>query len=258
MILCISPAKNLDFESPHVQLRPTLPAMLDESVPLIERLRELSPADLRRLMGISEPLARVNARRYAEWRLPFSPSTARPCIFAFHGDVYRGLDAPSLGPADIAFAQKHLRILSGLHGLLRPLDLIQPYRLEMGTKLALNGSKDLYGYWGVKITRALNAALRAGGSRFLINLASQEYFKAVDERKVEATVIQPVFKDRKDGRYSVFFAYAKKARGLMCRYAIENRLTKPDELKGFDAAGYRFAAQQSSDREWVFTRDRRH
>lgn len=256
MILCISPAKNLDFESPHLAVEATQPAMIKSSLPLIGRLRALSPADIRKLMGLSEALARLNARRYAEWKLPFAPRNARPSIFAFHGDVYRALDAASMNAKDLEFAQKHIRILSGLHGLLRPLDLIQPYRLEMGTKLAVGSHRDLYAYWGDRITSALNQAIRASRSRFLVNLASEEYFKAVDPAKIDGTVIQPVFKDRKNGRYSVFFAYAKRARGMMCRYAIDNRVARPEELKGFDLGGYRFTPKLSSEQEWVFTRDK--
>ena len=255
MILCISPAKNLDFESRRIQVKATQPAMLDASALLIERLKQMSAAEVRKLMGLSDSLARLNARRYAEWKLPFSAENARPCIFAFAGDVYRGLDAASLNARDLDYAQKHLRILSGLHGLLRPLDLIQPYRLEMGTKLAVNGSRDLYAYWGDRIARALNEAMHAARSRVLVNLASEEYFKAVGADRIEGEVIQPVFKDLKNGKYSVFFVYAKRARGMMCRYAIEQRATDPEQLKGFDLGGYRYAPKLSAEREWVFTRD---
>jgi cytoplasmic iron level regulating protein YaaA (DUF328/UPF0246 family) len=208
-------------------------------------------------MGISEPLARLNTRRFAEWSLPFTRDNARPCIFAFNGDVYRGLDAATLAVEDLAFAQKHLRILSGLYGLLRPLDLIQAYRLEMGTRFGVNGAPDLYSYWKDTITEALNESLRAARTRWLVNLASEEYFGAVDAERIDGTIIKPVFKDRKNGGYSVFFAYAKKARGLMCRFAIEKRLTDPRQLKAFDVSGYRFAAKLSTESEWVFTRDRR-
>ncbi len=255
MILCISPAKNLDFESRRLQVKATQPAMLDASALLIERLKQMSAAEIRKLMGLSDSLARLNARRYADWTLPFSAENARPSIFAFAGDVYRGLDAASLSVEELDYAQKHLRILSGLHGLLRPLDLIRPYRLEMGTRLAVNGSTDLYGYWGDRIAKALNEAMRAARSRVLVNLASEEYFKAVGADRIDGEVIQPVFKDLKNGKYSVFFVYAKRARGMMCRYAIENRATDPEQLKGFDFGGYRYAPKLSSEREWVFTRD---
>jgi cytoplasmic iron level regulating protein YaaA (DUF328/UPF0246 family) len=255
MILCISPAKNLDFESRRPPVKATQPAMLDAAEPLIERLKRMSAAEIRKLMGVSDSLARLNARRYAEWKPPFSPENARPCIFAFAGDVYRGLDAASLSGEDLDYAQERLRILSGLYGLLRPLDLIQPYRLEMGTKLAANGSSDLYGYWGDRIAGALNEAMRAARSHVLVNLASEEYFKAVGADRIDGDVIQPVFRDLKDGKYSVFFVYAKRARGMMCRYAIERRATDPEQLKGFDLGGYRYAPRFSSEREWVFTRD---
>jgi uncharacterized protein len=256
MILCISPAKNLDFESPHAAVKATQPAMLAASEPIIERLRELTPAQVRKLMGLSESLTKLNVSRYADWSLPFSPGNARPCLFAFAGDVYRGLAALSLGSEGISYAQDHLRILSGLHGLLRPLDLIQPYRLEMGTRLAVNGCADLYEYWRERVTAGLNEALRAVKGKVLVNLASEEYFKAVDQAALQAAVIQPVFKDLKNGRYSVFFVYAKRARGMMTRWAIDKRVTRAEDLKEFDTGGYRFAPGLSNEREWVFTRER--
>ena len=257
MIACLSPAKNLNFGRSISGLSPTRPAHIEDSKALIDRLRGMSKSEIKSLMGLSDKLAELNVRRYKDWKPTFDREEASPCVLAFDGDVYRGLEAKSLDAADLDFAQDHVRILSGLHGLLRPLDLIHPYRLEMGTKLEVAGRENLYEFWGDRITDDLNTALAAQGSDVLVNLASQEYFKSVRAEKLKARVIQPVFKDRKGGKYSVFFVYAKRARGMMTRFIITNRITEPEKLKGFDLGGYAFNKELSSQAEWVFTRENR-
>lgn len=257
MLMVISPAKTLDFESPLATRQFTQPALLDESQRLIEIARRLTPAQIGSLMSISDKLALLNAERFNDWHPPFTPDNARQAILAFKGDVYTGLAAESLDKADFDFAQRHLRILSGLYGLLRPLDLMQAYRLEMGTRLENPAGKDLYAFWGEKLTTALNAALKDQDEEVLINLASDEYFKALQPKKINARIIKPVFLDEKNGKFKVISFYAKKARGLMSRYIIQQRLTDPAQLKQFDLDGYRFAAEESSEAEWVFKRNER-
>ncbi|MEM6160308.1 peroxide stress protein YaaA [Erwinia sp. P6884] len=257
MLMVISPAKTLDFESPLATTRFTQPALLDESQTLIEVARKLTPAQIGSLMSISDKLALLNAGRFNDWHPTFTPDNARQAILAFKGDVYTGLAAESLDEQDFDFAQRHLRILSGLYGLLRPLDLMQPYRLEMGTKLENPVGKDLYAFWAEKLTGALNAALAEQGEEVLINLASDEYFKALKPKQINARIIKPIFLDEKNGKYKVISFYAKKARGLMSRYIIQQRLTDPAQLKDFDVGGYRFAADESGENEWVFKRNER-
>jgi len=254
MLMVISPAKTLDFASPLATERFTQPALLDDARALIDVTRELTPAQIGSLMSISDKLADLNAGRFQNWQTPFTPDNARQAILAFKGDVYTGLAAETLQEEDFAFAQQHLRMLSGLYGLLRPLDLMQPYRLEMGTKLANPAGKDLYAFWGDKLTEALNAALADQGDDVLINLASDEYFKAVKPAKIQGRIVKPVFLDEKNGKFKIISFYAKKARGLMSRYIIEKRLTQPEQLKAFDVDGYFFAADESSERELVFKR----
>ncbi len=255
MLAVISPAKNLDFETPpHLEAH-SQPQMLDHAECLMESCRTLTPADLASLMKLSDKLAGLNAARFADWQPPFSPDNAKQAVLAFNGDVYTGLEATSLDAGQLEYAQRHLRILSGLYGLLRPLDLIQPYRLEMGTKLANARGKDLYAFWGHHITDALNEALEQQGDSVLVNLASNEYFKSVKTKALNAQVITPVFKDRKNGQYKIISFYAKKARGLMARFLIERRPTQPKDLEAFDYAGYRFSAADSSADTLVFLRD---
>ncbi|MDD5298318.1 MAG: peroxide stress protein YaaA [Rhodocyclaceae bacterium] len=254
MILVLSPAKSLDFETPPAVSAFSQPDFLDRSAVLMEILRPLAPFELASLMSISDKLAVLNAGRNGEWAPPFTPDNAKQAALAFDGDVYDGLAAPAMTPEDLDFAQEHLRILSGLYGLLRPLDLIQPYRLEMGTRLANPGGKDLYAFWGDRLAQALNALLERDAEPVLVNLASEEYFKAVMARRLRFPVIQPVFEDWKNGRYKIISFYAKRARGLMARYAITNRLTEPEALKGFDLDGYAFAPQPSDESTWVFRR----
>ena len=254
MIIVLSPAKSLDFETPVGLVESSSPDFLDQSQKLIELLRRLSPAEIASLMGVSDSLAVLNAVRFAGWSRSFTPDNARQAVLAFNGDVYESLDAASLSTADLRFAQERLRILSGLYGVLRPLDLMQPYRLEMGTRLANPSGKDLYAFWGGSLTDALNAALSARKSIALVNLASEEYFKAVKPEKLVAPVIQPVFEDWSGGKYKVVSFYAKRARGLMARFAILGRIDDPQALKGFSEAGYAFAADASDVRRWVFRR----
>ncbi|MDY6215057.1 peroxide stress protein YaaA [Actinobacillus porcinus] len=255
MLAIISPAKTLDYDSDIPKLAYTQPHLTDYSEQLIQICRQFSPNELASLMSISDKLAGLNVARYAQWQKAHNEQNARAAIYAFKGEVYAGLDAYSLTAEDIQFAQTHLAMLSGLYGLLKPLDLMQPYRLEMGTKLANPNGKDLYAYWGNIITQSLQQAIDNQGDNVLINLASDEYYKAVNAQKLKARIIKPIFLDNKNGKYKVISIYAKKARGLMCRYIIQNRLTHPEQLKAFDLEGYWFDEINSSEREWVFKRD---
>ena len=254
MLLVLSPAKSLDFVTPPTVSDHSQPACLAESERLMTPLRKLSPADLAGLMGISDKLAVLNVNRFAEWKPPFTPDNAKQAVLAFDGDVYDGLAAPTLTAADLAFAQDHLRILSGLYGWLRPLDLIQPYRLEMGTRLANRRGRDLYAFWGDRLRRLANADLKSGGAAALVNLASEEYFKALAGGPFATPVVRPVFEDWSGGRYRIVSFFAKRARGAMARYAIAHRLTQPEGLQGFDWEGYAFVPEASNDRDWVFRR----
>lgn len=255
MLVVVSPAKTLDFETPSRTSTSSIPSFLDDSEELIGTLREFSPADLSQLMGISDKLAVLNSTRYETWSQPFNADNAKQAVLAFRGDVYTGLDADSLSDDDDLFAQQHLRILSGLYGVLKPLDLMQPYRLEMGTALKNQRGKDLYQFWGNKITDSLNAEFEQNNYDTLINLASNEYFKAVKPKNLNARVVTPVFKDAKNGTYKVISFFAKKARGLMARYIIENRIEQPEQIKEFTSGGYRFDSDLSSEKDWVFTRE---
>jgi len=254
MLFVISPAKSLDFDTPPVTTEYSQPAFLARSRLLVERLRELSPAELSRLMDISDALAVLNVTRYADWAPPFTLDNAKQALLAFNGDVYEGLDAASLAPAALVWCQQHLRILSGLYGLLRPLDLIQPYRLEMGTKLANAVGKDLYAFWGEEITQALNADLPESGPAVLVNLASEEYFKSVKPKALKARIVNCVFEDWKGGRYKIISFYAKRARGLMVRYAASHGLSQPEGLQGFNLDGYAFVPEVSDGDTYVFRR----
>lgn len=254
MLIFLSPAKSLDYKTPPHVATYTLPAYLQHSEALIKQLRQLSPADIGQLMDLSDPLALLNFNRYAEWSLPFTPANAKQAVLAFDGDVYDGLDGKSLSADDLDFAQTQVRILSGLYGILKPLDLIQPYRLEMGTKFANQAGKDLYAFWGERLLDAINAELAEMPRPVAVNLASEEYFKAVIGRKINGQLIQPVFEDWKNGKYKIISFYAKRARGLMTRYAVLNRLREPEGLKDFDVDGYAFAPDVSDEQRWVFRR----
>lgn len=258
LLMVLSPAKSLDFTSPPTTTVATQPQFVAQAEALVEGLRQLSPQQLGALMGISDKLAALNAARFAEWKPSFTPQDSKQAVLAFNGDVYEGLDAPSLSESDLQWAQRHLRILSGLYGVLHPLDLIRPYRLEMGTAWPNSKGKDLYAYWGSQIAEALNADLAAGpGEPVLVNLASDEYFRSVDRDVLDARVVQPVFQDgTPQSGYKVVSFYAKRARGLMARYAIQNRITEVEQLKGFDREGYRFVPETSDADRWVFRRDK--
>lgn len=255
MYLVISPAKTLDFDTPPQTTAATQPQFLTHAQTLIDTAKALSPDDISALMKISDKLGLLNFERFQDWHTPFSLDNAKQAILAFKGDVYTGLDADSLSDHDLQWANAHLGILSGLYGLLRPLDLMQPYRLEMGTKFQTNTAKDLYGFWGDTITEAINAQLHDEKHPVLINLASNEYFSAINTRLLAAKVITPVFKDEKNGQYKIISFYAKKARGLMARWIIEQRLTDYRDLKKFAVDGYYFVADDSTDNTVVFHRD---
>ncbi|MEQ6278685.1 peroxide stress protein YaaA [Kluyvera cryocrescens] len=254
MLILISPAKTLDYQSPLATTRYTQPALLEQSQQLIGVARKLSAPQIKALMGISDKLADLNATRFHDWHPDFAPDNARQAILAFKGDVYTGLQAETFSEADFDFAQKHLRMLSGLYGVLRPLDLMQPYRLEMGIRLENPRGKDLYQFWGEEITQTLNAALEAQGDDVVVNLASDEYFRSVKPKALKGQIIKPVFLDEKNGKFKVISFYAKKARGLMSRFIIENRLTKPEQLTGFNTEGYFFDPASSTHDELVFKR----
>ena len=252
MLIVLSPAKSLDLETPPTTSLHSTPDFLDHSAQLIERMREFSPAEVGSLMGISDTLSALNVARYASWTPRLDD--ARQAIMAFNGDVYAGFEARSLQPAQLAYAQSQVRILSGLYGLLRPLDLIHPHRLEMGTRLSTARGKDLYAFWGDTITNGLNRTAREQGAKVLVNLASEEYFKSVKPRQLDVPVIAPVFEDWKNGKYKIISFYAKRARGMLARYAAVNAIRDPEQLKQFDVDGYGFVPEASNDTSWVFRR----
>lgn len=252
MLIVLSPAKSLDLLTPPTTRLRSRPDFLDHSARLIAQLRQFSPSQLGSLMGISDKLSALNVARYASWSL--EPDDARQAVMAFNGDVYAGLDARSLKPAQLDYAQSHLRILSGLYGVLRPLDMIHPHRLEMGTRLANARGKDLYAFWGDTITDGLNSAVREQGAQVLINLASEEYFKAVRPLRLSVPVISPVFEDWKNGKYKIISFHAKRARGLLARYAALKAVRDPQQLKHFTLAGYAFEPRDSDPGRWVFRR----
>ena len=254
MLTVISPAKTLDFDTPTVTDTFTQPVHLTQSRKLVRRMRQLSGQELEKLMHVSGNIADLNQQRFKKWKTPFNPENARQAIFAFKGDVYIGLDAYSMTAQNVDFAQDHLRILSGLYGLLRPLDLMQAYRLEMGTRIDTDMGNNLYQFWDGRITKTLNQELNQSGSNSLINLASNEYFKSIKAKLLKADVITPVFKNYNKGSYQVIGFFAKKARGLMARYLIDNEIDNPADLKDFSAEGYAFNKTMSNSHEWVFTR----
>ncbi|MFV8984468.1 peroxide stress protein YaaA [Serratia fonticola] len=254
MLIIISPAKTLDYASPLATERFTQPELLDQSQKLIKLCRKLTPAQISGLMNISDKLAGLNAARFGEWQPDFTPDNARQALLAFKGDVYTGLQAQDFSEEDFDFAQQHLRMLSGLYGVLRPLDLMMPYRLEMGIKLENPQGKDLYSFWGDRITEKLNQALEQQGDDVVVNLASDEYFKSVKPAKLRGALIKPVFLDEKNGKYKVISFYAKKARGLMSRFIIKNRLSRREQLVDFNLEGYAFDEAASAGNELVFKR----
>ena len=254
MLVVISPAKTLDFETPVTFASATRPGMLSASNALVEELRQYSGEDLQKLMGISPALAELNSERYQNWRSRATRKHTKQAIFAFQGDVYTGLNAAEFDADDLEFAQQHLRILSGLYGVLRPLDLIQPYRLEMGTALGTAKGKNLYQFWGDELAKAVNKELKRLKTNTLVNLASNEYFKAIDVAELNARVVTPTFKDFKNGQYKFLSFFAKKARGMMSAYIIKHRVSDPEALKQARIGGYRFNAKESTEDKWVFRR----
>ena len=255
MLFLLSPAKSLDYDTPLPEGLPhTLPQFVPQSTQLIEVLRDKSPQDIASLMGLSDKLAALNVARYQVWQPQFTAANSRQAVLAFNGDVYEGLQAQTLSGDDLQWAQQHLAILSGLYGVLRPLDRMQPYRLEMGTRLATAAGSNLYQFWGRQIAEHLNTCLRADTTPVVVNLASQEYFKAVDCKALKARVIECVFEDWKGGAYKIISFHAKRARGLMARYAITHRIATPHQLEAFDLEGYAFAPASSEPERLVFRR----
>lgn len=256
MIVLLSPAKSLDFESPLPTDQRSEPIYTKESERLVKHLRKKSPRSLKKLMNISEDLAQLNYDRFQSWCQPVESPQARPALFAFKGDVYQGMNPEAFSENDIEFAQRHLRILSGLHGMLRPLDVILPYRLEMGARLKLtNKVANLYQFWGDALTLQLNEDMKFHGSKALVNLASNEYFKAINKKLLDRPVITPEFRDWKNGEYKMIGFFAKKARGMMAAFAIREKITDPGELKLFNEGGYAYNDKVSDDTHWVFTRE---
>lgn len=254
MFFILSPAKNLNEKDAAPINNYTQPDLLEHSTILMKELRQLAPQQIAELMHVSDKIALLNTERNATWHTPFTPNNAKQALYMFNGDVYEGIDAVTLNNESIHYLQQHLRLLSGLYGLLRPLDLMQPYRLEMGTPFTNTRGKNLYEFWGEIITDLLNHTMLQSHSNVLINLASQEYFKSIQTKKLKAQLITPIFKDEKNGEYKIISFYAKRARGLMVRYAAENKINDPNLLKHFDYEGYHFNEAASNESEWVFLR----
>lgn len=254
MLFIISPAKTLDYESPISIAGHSNSPFLKESAQLIRVLKKYKAEDIAQLMNVSSKIAYLNYDRFAQWKTPFTLEESRQALFAFKGEVYNGLDAYTLNQNEVDYAQKHMRILSGLYGILRPLDLILPYRLEMGTKLQTAKHKNLYEFWGDKIAKNLQKAMEESGTNVLVNLASNEYFKSIDLKKIKSPIYTPVFKEAKEDSYKVIAIFAKKARGLMSRYIIQNKIEDPEELKHFDLDGYYYNDDLSTETELTFTR----
>ena len=255
LMAVISPAKTLDFDSPAITDQSTEFRFADEAAELVDVLRTYSVNDLRELMSLSEKLASLNVERFSQWQWPFDPQRSKQALLAFQGDVYTGLDVQTLSKNAFARVQDRLRILSGLYGLLRPLDRILPYRLEMGTRLPTDRGTNLYQWWGNQLTDTLAADIRANETQALVNLASNEYFKAIQPKQLPVPVIVPEFRDWKNGQYKMISFFAKKARGLMVRYMLENDIRRVEDLKGFDLDGYSFDASRSTETRWQFLRD---
>ncbi len=256
MLIVLAPAKTLDFKKQQLTRRSSTPALLEDSETLINCLRRFSPKQLSKLMKISGELAQVTHQQYAAWSLPFTPSNAKQAVLAFRGNAYVGLNADTFSAADFGNAQQSLRIVSGLYGVLRPLDLIQPYRLEMATKLKTPRGNTLYQFWGSRIAEVLMKELKRQDDPVMMNLASNEYFKSVNPKQLDARIVTPSFKEARHGTHKSIGAFSKKARGLMASYIIRNQLTDVEDVKSFDAEAYRFDDKLSSADDWVFTRER--
>ena len=253
MLVIVSPAKKLDFESNAPVDKFIGPKFLDKSKKLITELKKKKPAEISKLMKLSETLTNLNVQRYKDFKTPFTIANSKQAMFAFMGDTYVGLSAKTMNKTQINYAQDHLRILSGLYGILSPLELIQPYRLEMGTRFPCEGSKNLYEYWKSDLTKEINSLLKK--EKVLINCASNEYSSAIDFSKIEGRVITPVFKQKKGDEFKVVGLFAKRARGMMARFVIDNKVKNVEDLKSFDIDGYKFSLSKSTDSEFVFTRD---
>ncbi len=257
MLVLLSPAKDLSTEPVKIQ-GTTTPALIEHAVPVAQKMKTMSARKLASLMDINAKLAQLNHERYQQWDASRAKDASLPAAFMFNGEAYRGLKVRSLTPDDLRFAQHHLRILSGLYGVLRPLDMVRPYRLEMGTKVSIQrGKKDLYAWWKDKVTEELRKVLKKSGSNVIINLASEEYFKAVDAKALGAEVITPVFKDKHAGHYRMLTVYFKNQRGAMTRHIIQERILEPKRLKEYTGDGYYFSEEDSTEQEWVFLRDTR-
>lgn len=254
MIIILSPSKTLDYETPPALKEHTQPQFLADSKKLVAKLRGLSQAEIAQMMELSDKLASLNAARFKVWKTPFTPANARQAILAFKGDVYEGLQAETFKPADFAFAQEHMRILSGLYGLLRPLDLMQAYRLEMGRKLAVGKTNDLYGFWGERLAEALNDELKTHKNPVLINLASEEYAKVLPRKSLKFQVIDVVFKEKQGDKLKIIGLFAKQARGLMANYIVKYQIDDVNMLKKFNISGYQFAPAHSNETTFTFTR----
>jgi cytoplasmic iron level regulating protein YaaA (DUF328/UPF0246 family) len=254
MIAVLSPAKTLYSSCPLSVGRYSHADFLPEAETIVSVLKKKNPAQLAKILDVSQKLAEVNYQRFQDWRLPFTTNNSWQAVLMFNGDVYRGLKAETFTESELETTQQMIRILSGVYGLLKPLDLIQPYRLEMGTDISIARKKNLYEFWKTKITEKLNEEIRQNDWKYLINLASIEYFNSIDSKKIKATIITPEFKEGKDGKYKMVSYYAKRARGLMVRFMIENKISDPEELKAFDVEGYYFNNQLSDERKFVFTR----
>ena len=254
LVTIISPAKKLDYSPVEKNIDSTIPSLLEHSNELIKDLKSLNPQEVSSLMSLSDKLGALNYERFQEWKTPFTKSNSKQAILAFKGDVYQGLDAESLSETELIWAQKHVRILSGLYGILKPMDLMQPYRLEMGTKFATKRGQNLYDFWNSIITEELNKNFSSDNT-YLLNLASNEYFKSINVSELKANVISPVFMDKKNGKYKIISFFAKKARGLMTRYVIKNRIEDITDIQNFEEGGYFFSEAMSEDNKPVFCRD---
>lgn len=254
MLITLSPAKTLNFDPQQLTCEHSTPRLLKQSRVIIKEIKQYTADEIGALMGVSDELAKLNHQRFKVWKTPFTPQTAKQAILAFQGQAYDGLDAENWSTSDFTASQDYLRILSGLYGILRPLDLMQAYRLEMGTRMAIGADKNLYAFWGSRLTTQLNADLKETGSETLVNLASNEYFKAVQHKDIHARIVTPSFKEERDGGYKMISFFAKVARGQMTSYIIKNRLTCPEQIKDFNTDGYRYNKHLSTDDQWTFTR----
>jgi len=254
MIITLSPSKGQDFESQTPSKIFTLPEQLEDSQLLINEAKKLDMESVRKLMDVSENISSLNVQRFQDWQTPFDTQNAKAALFAFKGDVYSGIQKDKYDDNDLAYAQDHLRILSGLYGALRPMDLIQPYRLEMKTKLGNPRGENLYQFWGERITENLNKSLQIQEEKTLVNLASNEYYKSVKPKLIDGRILNISFKEEKDGKSRILAVYAKKARGMMTDFILRNRIENAEDIKDFGTANYRFSKAESDDNQWVFTR----